>query len=93
MIMHENPAASVDGTVIVTADDAVQRTTRLLSLSASVIDVAALSAIVSEGSGPVGPVLPVGPAGPVGPVLPVGPAGPVSPVTFPRLSVGMFVSD
>jgi hypothetical protein len=26
-------------------------------------------------------------------VLPVGPAGPVAPVTFPRLSVGMFVSD
>jgi hypothetical protein len=81
MTMHENPAASVDGTVIVTADDAVQRTTRLLSVSASVIDVAALSAIVSDGSGPVGPV------------WPVGPAGPVAPVTFPRLSVGMFVSD
>jgi hypothetical protein len=26
-------------------------------------------------------------------VLPVGPAGPVAPVTFPRLSVGMFVRD
>jgi hypothetical protein len=81
MTMQENPAASVDGTVMVTADDAVHLTTRLLSVSASEIDVAALSAIVSDGSGPVGPV------------LPVGPAGPVAPVTFPRLSVGMFVSD
>ena len=81
MTMQENPAARVDGTVSVTAVAAVQRTTVLLSASASEIEVAALSAIVSDGSGPVRPV------------LPVGPAGPVAPVTFPRLSVGMFVSD
>jgi hypothetical protein len=49
MTMQENPAASVDGTVSVTADDDVHRTTVLLSAFASVIDVAAVSAIVSDG--------------------------------------------
>jgi hypothetical protein len=52
--MQENPAASVDGTVTVTADDAVQRTTLLLSLSDKVIDVLELSVITSDGCGPRG---------------------------------------
>jgi hypothetical protein len=49
MTMQLNPAARVDGTVSVTAVAAVHRTTVLLSSSASVIEVVALSVIVSDG--------------------------------------------